>query len=257
MGFKKPTEVSESYLKNAQLPNHGKKYSIVKHEYVLNKTKDILKQYDFSIEKEVYRANINANVAQGIIYLKHKSPVSDTGMMFGWTNSYDKSVRFQCAIGAYVMVCTNLMVSGEISYGRKHIGSALTDIDINIEHQVKNAHSIFNSIEQDKINLEQREMSFQEQCGIAGLLYIEKEIINNQQLNIVKQEMLKPSYDYEVGQENAWSFYNHVTHALKSSHPKDWMKKSKQFHNFMTTKYLGKSPVSKRDIDNYVDYGGL
>jgi len=254
MGYKKPTEVSESFLANAKLPQHGKKYSVVKHEYIIKKTKEILNDYNFKIDKEIYRANINANVAQGILYLKHKNAFNDTGMMFGWTNSYDKSVRFQCAIGAYVMVCSNLMVSGEISYGRKHIGSAILDIDQNIEYQIKNANSIFNSIEQDKINLEDREMSFQEQCGIAGLLYIEKEIINNQQLNIVKQEMLKPSYDYATDPENAWSFYNHVTHALKTCHPKTWMKKSKQFHNFMTTKYLGKSPVANRDTDNFIEF---
>ncbi len=127
------------------------------------------------------------------------------------------------------------MVSGEISYGRKHIGSALADIDSNIEYQIKNAHSIFNNIEQDKMNMQQEHMSFQQQCAIAGLLYIDEEIINNQQLNIIKQEMHKPSFDYNADLESTWSFYNHVTHALKTTHPKQWMKTSKQFHTYMNT----------------------
>tara|TARA_R110001592_G_scaffold63800_1_gene195737 strand:- start:5647 stop:6417 length:771 start_codon:yes stop_codon:yes gene_type:complete len=255
MGFKKPTEVHPDILINAVKPSHGKKYSVIEHKYILDKTKEILNDHNFKINKEVYRANMNANVAQGVIYLEHKNAFQDTGMMFGWTNSYDKSVRFQCAIGAYVMVCSNLMVSGEISYGRKHIGSALADIDSNIEYQVKNAHSIFNNIEQDKMNMQQESMSFQQQCAIAGLLYIDEDIINNQQLNIIKQEMHKPSFDYNADLESAWSFYNHVTHALKTSHPKQWMKKSKQFHTYMTTKYLNNISRNSSDIIDLSEFG--
>ena len=255
MGFKKPTEVSVDYLKNAPVPSHGKKYSVVTHGYVLDRTKELLKDHNFNIKNEVYRANINANVAQGVLYLEHENAFCDTGMMFGWTNSYDKSVRFQCAIGAYVMVCSNLMVSGEISYGRKHIGSALHDIDLNIEYQIKNAYDIFDNINQDKMNLEKTQISFQEQCALAGMLYIEKEIINNQQLNIIKQEMNNPSYDYNVDADSAWSFYNHVTHSLKSCHPKQWMRKSKDFHKFMTTKYLNKGPKHKSDVVDLSEFG--
>jgi hypothetical protein len=247
MGFKKPTEVSESYLKNANLPHHGQSYTVVPHGDVINLTKKSLRKNNFQIIRETYKANKSANVAQGVLYLKNKNDFSDTGMMFGWTNSYDKSVRFQCAVGAYVMVCSNLMVAGDISYGRKHTGTAYVDIIQQVNNQISQADNIFTNINNDKFNMMQKQLTFQEQCALAGLLYIEEEIINNQQLNIIKQEMKKPSFDYDADHESAWSFYNHVTHSLKSSHPKNWMKKSKEFHRFMTTKVLGKSPVTSSD----------
>jgi hypothetical protein len=149
------------------------------------------------------------------------------------------------------------MISGEISYVSNKLRPVKVNIEKKIEYQIKNAYNTFDCLEQDKISLERKSMSFQEQCGIAGLLYIDKGIVNSQQINVIKNEMLNPSYDYEINEETAWAFYNHVTHALKSSHPKNWLKKSKQFHNFMTTKYLGKSPISKRDIDNFIDYDML
>lgn len=247
MGYQKPTTVSAAYLKNADLPQHGQTYTVVPHGDVIKFTRKALRENNFVVINEVYRANKAANVAQGVLYLKNNNDFSDTGMMFGWTNSYDKSVRFQCAIGAYVMVCSNLMVAGDISYGRKHTGTAHTDIIQQIYNQIDQAGDIFKNINQDKFEMQKQSLTFQEQCALAGMLYIEEEIINNQQLNIIKQEMKNPSYNYNVDKENAWSFYNHVTHSLKSCHPKNWMQKSKQFHNFMTTKILGSAPVTNAD----------
>lgn len=247
MGYQKPTTVSAAYLRNADLPQHGKTYTVVPHGDVIEYTKTALKENNFVIEKELYRANKEANVAQGVLYLKNNLSFDDTGMMFGWTNSYDKSVRFQCAIGAYVMVCSNLMVAGDISYGRKHTGVAHSDIIQQIYNQIDQAGDIFTNINNDKTNMINKKLTFQEQCALAGLLYIEEEIINNQQLNIIKQEMKKPSFNYNADHESAWSFYNHVTHSLKSCHPKNWMQKSKQLHNFMTTKIMGTAPVTNSD----------
>lgn len=239
MGYQKPTDVSKAYIINADLPTqNGNKYTIVTHEDVINHTTKKLKDSGFIIDKEVYRANKDANVAQGVYYLKSEYDYNETGMMFGWTNSYDKTVRFQCAIGAYVMVCSNLMVSGEISYGRKHIGEANTDIINQIDYQIDNAATIFRSINRDREHMMDTSLTFQEQCALAGLLYIEEEIINNQQLNVIKQEMKNPSFDYGCDNDTVWSFYNHVTHALKSAHPRTWMKDSKNLHNYITTKYL-------------------
>ena len=52
-------------------------------------------------------------------------------------------------------------------------------------------------------------------------------------MSIIKKEINKPSYDYLTDNNNAWSFYNHVTHALKLSTPRDWLQDSQNFHDFM------------------------
>ena len=61
-------------------------------------------------------------------------------MMFAWTNSYNKQIRFQCGIGAYVFVCNNGMVAGDMStYARKHTGNADSEAFNQIMSQIKNA----------------------------------------------------------------------------------------------------------------------
>jgi hypothetical protein len=255
MGYNKPKETTRNYLENAPLPNHGKSYTVISHKQVIDNTKQLLQDSGFIIQKELYRANMNANVAQGIYHILPINTVDPTileekelGMMFAWTNSYDKSTRFQCAIGAYVMVCHNGMVAGDMmNFRRKHTGSADHDIRMQISNQIKNGEKYYKRILNDRDAMRNTELSLQQQAEIAGRLYINEDILDASQMSCVKAELEKPTYDYQCDQENAWTFYNHVTHALKKAHPRDWLSDSQNFHDFMTAKVLSKMNITMND----------
>jgi hypothetical protein len=255
MGYNKPKETTRNYLENAPLPNHGKSYTVISHKQVIDNTIQLLADSGFVIQKELYRANMNANVAQGIYHILPINTVDPTimeekelGMMFAWTNSYDKSTRFQCAIGAYVMVCHNGMVAGDMmNFRRKHTGSADHDIRMQISNQIKNGEKYYKRILNDRDAMRNTELSLQEQAEIAGRLYINEDILDAAQMSCVKAELEKPSYDYQCDQENAWTFYNHVTHALKKAHPRDWLSDSQNFHDFMTARVLSKMNITMND----------
>lgn len=262
MGYNKPKETTRNYLENAPLPNHGKSYTVISHKQVIDNTKQLLQDSGFIIQKEVYRANMNANVAQGIYHILPINTVDPTileekelGMMFAWTNSYDKSTRFQCAIGAYVMVCHNGMVAGDMmNFRRKHTGSADHDIRMQISNQIKNGEKYYKRILTDRDAMRNTELSLQEQAEIAGRLYINEDILDAAQMSCVKAELEKPTYDYQCDQENAWTFYNHVTHALKKAHPRDWLSDSQNFHDFMTARVLSKMNITLNDTLDLFDF---
>jgi hypothetical protein len=255
MGYNKPKETTRNYLENAPLPNHGKSYTVISHKQVIDNTIQLLQDSGFVIQKEIYRANMNANVAQGIYHILPINTVDPTimeekelGMMFAWTNSYDKSTRFQCAIGAYVMVCHNGMIAGDMmNFRRKHTGSADHDIKMQISNQIKNGEKYYKRILTDRDAMRNTELSLQEQAEIAGRLYINEDILDAAQMSCVKAELEKPTYDYQCDQENAWTFYNHVTHALKKAHPRDWLSDSQNFHDFMTARVLSKMNITMND----------
>jgi len=262
MGYNKPKETTRNYLENAPLPNHGKSYTVISHKQVIDSTKQLLEDSGFIIQKELYRANMDANVAQGIYHILPINTVDPTimeekelGMMFAWTNSYDKSTRFQCAIGAYVMVCHNGMVAGDMmNFRRKHTGSADHDIRMQISNQIKNGEKYYKRILNDRDAMRNTELSLQEQAEIAGRLYINEDILDASQMSCVKAELEKPSYDYQCDQENAWTFYNHVTHALKKAHPRDWLSDSQNFHDFMTARVLSKMNITVNDTLDLTDF---
>lgn len=47
-----------------------------------------------------------------------------------------------------------------------------------------------------------------------GRLYYEYNYLSSTQLNIIKGQFEKPSYDYKVHPRSLWAFYQHVTYAL-------------------------------------------
>jgi hypothetical protein len=249
------------YLENAPLPSHGDTYTVIPHRDVIENTLNMLNASGFDVVRELYRANVNANVAQGVYHIKPNNPIDDKiktedelGMMFAWTNSYDKSTRFQCAIGGYVMVCHNGMVAGDMmSFARKHTGSADYEIRMQISNQIKNAEKYYARIIDDKNNLRKVDLSMKEQAELLGRLYAQEDILDVSQIVTVKEEMVKPSYDYQADQENAWAFYNHVTHALKKSHPRSWLSDSQKFHDFIVGDLLGQMGIVTKDTTEEIE----
>ena len=255
MRYKKATETTKTYLENAPLPTHGKSYTVISHKDVIDNTKKLLENSGFTIRTELYRANMNAQVAQGIYHIYPTQTQDDViagetelGMMFAWTNSYDKSTRFQCAIGAYVLVCSNGMVAGDMmNFRRKHTGSAEHDIKMQLSNQIKNGEKYYTRIIKDKESLKATSLSKLQQSEIVGRLFIDEELISSSQVSLIKKEIGKSSYDYNTEEDNAWTFYNHVTHALKLSTPKDWLQDTQNFHDFMMANVVSNTPVSNQE----------
>lgn len=250
-------ETTKDYLINAPLPTHGGRYTVVSHKEVIDNTIKMLTDSGFVIERELYKSCLDAKVAQGVYHIKPINPAdpsileeTELGMMFAWTNSYDKSKRFQCAIGGYVAVCSNGMLCGEVNYARKHTGTADQEIKMQISNQIKNAEKHFKEVVAVKDALRCIELSKQKQAEYLGRMLIIEDIIKPTQLNEIVREMDEPSYDYKCDQENAWAFYNHVTHGLKSSHPRTWISDTEKFHKFITADLLSNMGVQYTDTVN-------
>jgi len=256
MGYSKPTTTTAEDLSLAPLPVYeGDTYTVIRHKFVIDAARSLLATHGFNITNETYRTNYNSNVAQGI-YQIQSTHDEELGMMFAWTNSYDKSTRFQCGIGAHVFVCGNGMISGNMStYARKHTGNADQEAFNHISSQIKMANKHFITLIKDRDTLKKCYLDKRAQSELAGRLFFDENLIDASQMSCIKKEMNKPSYDYKCDLNNAWAFYNHVTHSLKISHPKTWMSDQKKFHEFMTAELLSAKNLHNFDQDpeKYVD----
>ena len=250
MGHIKPKFTTRQYLKNAALPNHGKTYTVVPHTEVIDHTENLLKTHGFSIEKQIFRSNMNAKVAQGIYYITSDVHAKDEelGMMFAWTNSYDKSTRFQCGIGAHVFVCNNGIIHGDLeNFARKHTGTANADVSGAIATHIGRAANTFKELVKDKDEMKKINLSVTEQAELAGRLFIEEKLIDSTQMSCIKAEIDTTSFNYGVDPDTAWMFYNHVTHAFKQTHPRNWMENQAKFHKFMTSEILNNHGTKTHD----------
>ena len=234
---KRAVTTTKEYLVNAPLPVATESYTVISHQMVIDQTLELLTNSGLEIERELYRCNQNALVAQGIYHIKDEQD-PEMSMMFAWSNSYDKSMQFKCAIGGYVIVCMNGVVAGDhSSYGRKHTGVADQDVIKQMSTQINGAHQYYTQLISDKKCMKDVIVSETTQAQLLGMMFVNKEIINMEQLSIIKSQMSKPSYDYGASKNSLWSFYNHITYSLKRSHPRHWLDQQKQTHWFLCNEF--------------------
>ena len=231
---KKIKDCTGDYLTGIPLPVHADTYTVISHENVRDYSKTALINAGFTIEKEEYRATADGQIAQGVFRL-HYGTDQELSMMFAWTNSYNKQVRFKCGVGAYINTNGTVMVCGDMgNWARKHTGTADTETIATITEQVTNAHMYYNQLVSDKNVMQTISMTKRKQAQLLGILFAEYQILTTEQASIVRQQMDKPSYVF-ADNNSLWAFYNYVTLALQQSHPKTWMEDQRILHYFINS----------------------
>jgi hypothetical protein len=231
---KKIKECSKAHLISVPLPDHGDTYTVISHESVIDYAYTELANAGFGIVSEEYRATADGNIAQGIYRLQYQND-PELSMMFAWTNSYNKQVRFKCGVGAYVNQIGTTMVCGDMgSWARKHTGTADEETVATIKEQIANAHMYYDQLVADKEAMKEIKMNKRKQAQLLGILFAEYQILTTEQASIVRSQMDKPTHVFEDS-SSLWAFYNYVTTALQSSHPKTWMEDQRVLHYFISS----------------------
>lgn len=246
---KRAVTATKEFLVAAPLPTYeGDTYTVIPHEFVIQETVKNLAAQGFKVKQELYRCNQNANIAQGIYHLDYADD-PEMGMMFAWSNSYDKSMRFKCAIGGYVFICSNGMVSGDMgTWGRKHTGSADSETIETIQGQIGKAKQYYKQLVHDKETMKDIMISETVRAQLIGRLYLEEDLLNTEQLTLIKHQIHTPKYDYNADPKSLWTLYNHITLSLHKAHPKDWLDHQRLVHWFFTQEY-GIKPLVLEEIE--------
>jgi hypothetical protein len=234
----KTSYTDKDKLFQAPLPNHAATYAVITHKEIVINAMSELQTAGFNITEEIYKSNINGEVAYGIYNLDH-SMDPDIQMMFAWGNTYDKTRKFRCAVGANVKVSNNAMINGDLaSYARKHTGNANQEAHEHIVEQVKSAVEHYNQLIIDKNLFLNTTLTARQQSEILGIVLHEKEIINLTQVALIQKELKKATFDYsKYDADSAFVLYNHINHSLKDSHPAKWMDNHQDLHRFFINEF--------------------
>ncbi|MCX6195534.1 MAG: hypothetical protein NTY55_02625 [Flavobacteriia bacterium] len=231
---KKIQDCTMAHLISVPLPAHGATYTIISHQFVIDYSKQQLIAEGFVIVDEEYRCTADGQIAQGIYKLNFNSD-PELSMMFAWTNSYNKQVKFKCLVGAYINRTGSVMTSGELgTWTRKHTGSADTETKDMIDSQVQNANMYYNQLVSDKASMESISLNKRRQAQMLGILFAEFQILTTEQGSMVRSQMDRPSHVF-ADSNSLWAFYNYVTIALQHSHPRTWMEDQRILHYFIST----------------------
>jgi len=231
---KKIQNTTKANLISVALPTHGATYTVISHQFVIDYAYQALANAGFGIVDEEYRCTSDGQIAQGIYKLNFNND-PELSMMFAWTNSYNKQVKFKCVVGAYINNTGAVMISGEVgSWVRKHTGTADTETKDTIDNYIANANMYYTQLCSDKATMEVVTLNRRKQSQLLGVLFAEYEILTTEQASMVRDQMKKP-YHVFTNTDSLWAFYNYVTNSLQFSHPKTWMEDQRILHYFIST----------------------
>ena len=249
---RKIQDITRATLEAVPLPVHAATYTVISHKSIMDYALAEIAAMGFTVHSEEYRATHDGQIAQGIYQLNYNSD-PEMSLMFAWTNSYNKQIRFKCAVGGYVHANQTVMLCGEIgTYARKHTGTADADTIAMMQNHLTNAQMYYDNLVADKEAMKTVSMTSRQQAEILGILFAEYEILTTEQASIIRQQMDKPSFFYNGGKDTLWSFYNHATVALQQSHPRTWMEDQRMLHWFISNEFnLGQvlvAPITAVEI---------
>ena len=228
---------TKEYLISAALPEATDTYTVIPHELVMAKTEEILKARGFIINKEMYKCNKGAKVAQGIYHLAYGDD-PEMSMMVAWNNSYDKTRRFKFAVGGYSSESMNCYLSKNIgNWDRKHTGTADIETEETIIAQLDKANNYYAQLVSDKEKMKSISISMLKACEVVGTLFIDKGMLTTEQMSVIKAEYKTPSFNYNASEDSLWTFYNHISLSLQRSHPKSWMDQQRLIHWFLCNEF--------------------
>ena len=223
-----------AHLVGVPLPQHAATYTVISHQFVIDYSKQQLVAAGFNIVDEEYRCTADGQIAQGVYRLNYNLD-PELHMMFAWTNSYNKQVKFKCLIGGYITATETVMTSGDIgTWTRKHTGTADVETKATIDDQIANAHMYYSQLVSDKAFMETITMTRRKQAQMLGILFAEYGILTTEQASIIRSQMDRPSHVYK-NNDSLWAFYNYVTISLQISHPRTWIEDQRVLHYFLDT----------------------
>lgn len=223
----------ELYL--VPVPRATDTYAPVSHKNVIEAVYEQLDRHNLKVENETFNT---ARYGQQLIgYMDIKHPDSNIlGMRFAFRNSYDKSMSLATVAGSSVFICENGMISGELQFVRKHTGSIVQEMNDKINDSINELDSHFQRMLQYTESMQNRGLTLSQSSRTLGEMFVQEDLILPTQMNIVKQQLLHPTYkDFE--DESLWSFYNHVTYSFKNSHPTTYLQQHKNFHEYIVDEF--------------------
>jgi hypothetical protein len=220
--------ITRNELGRIPLPMETQTYKPVPH---LTYIEAILEEADkrhFQLVRESYDLAREGNVMVGRMVFRGEEPGMD--LQIGALNSYDKTKAAVIALGAQVFICMNGMVSADYQLKRKHTTNVWGDLTGLIQSGVGNLYTEYTKNIVAKNRFSDMDLNKRAQAELLGRLFVQEEILTPTMASTVKAEITGSKLFPE---DNVWSFYNHVTHALKQSHPSEYIDRHVGFHEFM------------------------
>lgn len=130
-------------------------------------------------------------------------------------NSYDKSIALRAASGTNVFICSNGVMVGDIKIYKRHVSNVDDQIEDFLRECFQEMEENIDYIRHIKVSYSNFLLDRESISNILGQLFFKLNLLSTTQLNTIKREYEKPSYDYGTDPLSMWTLYQHVTFSMR------------------------------------------
>lgn len=217
---------------DVKVPEPTTSYVPVTNKDLIYAVREYLKYYGYEVNKEHYELGAKKQQMFGVFSIK--DPDTELQRCIGFRNSYNKTLPVGLVSGAMVIVCSNLMFEGEILRLRKHTVNVYEDLPNLVNDAVTYIDRTFKSIRKDINRLKEVEVDPLKTTELVADMFLMEDMITLHQLSQFKKNWI----DMGKGIQSAWDITNHLTDALKKSHPSERMERQLNVHEYIREKFL-------------------
>ncbi len=228
-------------IREIPVPDKTETFYPTPHESVINMVQDIsngfLSAKGYTFQKNTFGLARKGQRLFGMLTFKNGSDTQE--LAIAYRQGYDKTLPYAIAIGTSVMVCSNLMLTGEIVVAKKHTKNGWDAIQDATISALKNAPKTFDQLLKDSETMKQIKINRNRGFELLGYLRGHK-ILKPVQLSKAFDEWVDPSYKHPTN--NVWGLYNSCTEALKlESDPTHAMSRRLDLHKTFMNNFVGRA----------------
>lgn len=226
--------MNEEQLFAVTVPQPTESYTPVSHRQIVEEIYENVDKAGLQVKQTNYQTTKDGNAVIGIMDIAADDVEFNYRLAF--RNSYDKTMSIAFVGGASVIVCSNGMVIGDVKFLRRHTGNAAAELTDKIQRVVGNLGEELEVAQRHSAQMKSIELSPTATAELCGRFLMEHEIITTSQLSIVRRQLKQPDYK-DFADPTLWSLYNHTTHALKKTHPYNYIDSYKKLHAFVEDEF--------------------
>lgn len=231
------------------VPEQTETYTPVSAQLIFQTIDEVCEELGLVISEEEFLLHGNGERQRMRFFFN--VPGSDFTKELVLISSYDKSIALRAASGTSVFVCKNGTILGDIKIYRKHTGTVDEELKQFLIDSLLNMQEIYQYAEESRDKYKSIILSKEDISLVLGQCFFEFEYLSSTQLNIVKKEFDKPSFDYKSDPMSMWSFYNHLTLAVNGESPSDYLENRRGIQELIVNLYHNKVNDSYEEYDSY------
>jgi len=128
LGAGRSDTASETEVFLTTTPEATETHYPIPHGTLVETVKDVVEGARWNVTETDYALFHENNEMFAVWRIQNGQSHPDYDLTIGLRNSHNKLFAASMAVGSYVMVCSNLDFSGEVTFGRKHTRNILRDL---------------------------------------------------------------------------------------------------------------------------------